>query len=109
MIKPISFCINTANNEKDYILLLLKSLSDNTQIDIHEILVFIDSDNQNTYEELLNLKTTIPSLKVWIKDWLKKKSQLLMMVQQLSNLTMKTLVFGYYLEKMEHVYILLKT
>jgi GT2 family glycosyltransferase len=64
MIKPISFCINTANNEKDYILLLLKSLSDNTQIDIHEILVFIDSDNQNTYEELLKLKTTIPSLKV---------------------------------------------
>lgn len=64
MIKPISFCINTANNEKEYILLLLKSLSDNTQIKMHEILVFIDSDNQNTYEALIELKNQIPCLKV---------------------------------------------
>jgi hypothetical protein len=64
MIRPISFCINTANNEKDYVLLLLKSLKENTQIDKHEVLVFVDTDNQNTYEALLEFKSEIPTLKV---------------------------------------------
>jgi hypothetical protein len=49
MIKPITFCIPTANNEKDYTILLLESLKNNTQIENHEILIFVDSDNQNTY------------------------------------------------------------
>ena len=60
MIRPITFCINTANNEKDYVLLLLKSLKDNTQIEMHEVLVFVDTDNQNTYEALLDMKKEIP-------------------------------------------------
>lgn len=64
MIKPITFCINTANNEKDYILLLLNSLKDHTQIDKHEVLVFIDTDNQNTYEALLDFKLKMPTLRV---------------------------------------------
>jgi GT2 family glycosyltransferase len=64
MIKPISFCINTANNEKDYVLLLIKSLKENTQIDKHEILVFVDTDNQNTYEALLEVKKDLPNLRV---------------------------------------------
>ena len=33
MVKPITFCIPTANNEKEYTLLLLKSLVNNTDID----------------------------------------------------------------------------
>jgi GT2 family glycosyltransferase len=64
MIRPITFCINTANNEKDYVLLLLKSLKDNTEINMHEILVFVDTDNQNTYEALLDIKKEIPTLRV---------------------------------------------
>jgi GT2 family glycosyltransferase len=64
MIKPISFCINTANNEKDYVLLLLKSLKEHTQIDIHEVLVFVDTDNQNTYEALIDYKKELPNLRV---------------------------------------------
>jgi GT2 family glycosyltransferase len=64
MIKPITFCINTANNEKDYILLLLKSLKEHTQIEKHEVLVFVDTDNQNTYEALLDVKKEIPTLRV---------------------------------------------
>jgi len=64
MIKPITFCINTANNEKDYVLLLLKSLKEHTQIDMHEVLVFVDTDNQNTYEALLDVKEEIPTLRV---------------------------------------------
>lgn len=64
MIRPITFCINTANNEKDYILLLLNSLKDHTQIELHEVLVFVDTDNQNTYEALLDFKSKMPTLKV---------------------------------------------
>ena len=62
MIKPISFCINTSNNEKDYILLLLKSLKEHTNISSHEILVFIDSDNENTYQALLDYKSELPMI-----------------------------------------------
>jgi GT2 family glycosyltransferase len=65
MIKPITFCINTANNERDYVLLLIKSLKEHTQIEKHEILVFIDTDNQNTYEALLDVKKDIPNLKLY--------------------------------------------
>ena len=63
-MKPISFCINTAKNEKDYILLLLKSLKDHTQYEQHEVLVFVDTDNQNTYEALVEFKKELPTLKV---------------------------------------------
>ena len=64
MIKPITFCIASANNEKEYTKLLLKSLKDHTQIDLHEILIFIDSDNQNTYEALQEVQKEIPGLKL---------------------------------------------
>lgn len=63
-MKPISFCIATANNEKEYIHLLLKSLVDHTDISKHEVLVFVDSDNQNTYESLLERKKEIPNLRI---------------------------------------------
>jgi len=52
-MKKISFCINTSRNEREYLLLLLNSLKENTQIENHEVLVFIDSENQNTYETLI--------------------------------------------------------
>lgn len=65
MIKPITFCIPSANNEKDYTLLLLESLKRNTDIDRHEILVFIDSDNQNTYETLIDKKKEFNNLKIY--------------------------------------------
>jgi len=65
MIKPITFCIPTANNEKDYTLLLLESLRRNTQIENHEILIFIDSDNQNTYESLIEKKKTFPNMRIY--------------------------------------------
>lgn len=64
-MKPITFCIPTAKNEKEYVLLLLKSLKENTEIDKHEILIFIDSDNQNSYESILNIKQTIPNIKIY--------------------------------------------
>ena len=63
-MKPISFCINTAVNELDYIKLLFKSLNDNLSTLEHEIIVFIDSDNQGTLEWLIEQKSIFPNLKI---------------------------------------------
>jgi glycosyltransferase involved in cell wall biosynthesis len=60
----ITFCINTARNELNHIKLLLKSLDKNLSTKDHEILVFVDSDNQNTFEWLLEQKFVFPNLKV---------------------------------------------
>tara|TARA_Y100000361_G_C11152878_1_gene342264 strand:- start:119 stop:1426 length:1308 start_codon:yes stop_codon:yes gene_type:complete len=51
-MKKITFCINTAKNEKDYINLLLTSMEKHFDSLEHEVIIFIDSDNQNTYEFL---------------------------------------------------------
>ncbi len=64
MIKPISFCIATANNEKEYIKLLIQSLQDHTQFDLHEVIIFVDTDNQGTYEELLKLQKNHSNIKI---------------------------------------------
>jgi GT2 family glycosyltransferase len=64
MKKLISFCINTAVNELEYIKLLLKSLQENLSTLEHEIIVFIDSDNQGTFEWLLEQKLIFPNLKI---------------------------------------------
>jgi len=64
MTKPITFCINTARNELNHIKLLLKSLEENLSTKQHEILIFIDSDNQNTFEWLMSQKSTFPNLKI---------------------------------------------
>jgi glycosyltransferase involved in cell wall biosynthesis len=63
-MQPISFCINTAKNELDYIKLLFKSLKDNLKSDEHEIVVFIDSDNEGTFEWLLQQKSQFKDLKI---------------------------------------------
>jgi len=63
-MQPISFCINTARNELDYIKLLFKSLKDNLKSDQHEIIVFVDSDNENTFEWLLEQKSQFKDLKI---------------------------------------------
>ena len=64
MLKPISFVINTAVNELNHISLLLKSLKLNLDGDKHEILVFIDNDNQGTYEYLKSIKDQYYDLKI---------------------------------------------
>ena len=64
MRQLISFCINTAVNELDYLKLLFKSLQDNLSNLNHEIIVFIDSDNQGTLEWLIEQKTIFPNLKI---------------------------------------------
>ena len=63
-MKPISFVINTAINELNHIKLLLNSLSVNLDGDKHEILIFIDNDNQGTYEYMKSIKDKFYDLKI---------------------------------------------
>lgn len=64
MVENITFAINTANNELENLKLLLKSLQKNLDRDTHQILVFIDSDNQGTYEWLKSVKGDFNDLKI---------------------------------------------
>ena len=64
MVENISFVINTANNELENLQLLLKSLQKNLDRDTHQIIVFIDSDNQGTYEWLKSVKGDFNDLKI---------------------------------------------
>lgn len=68
MNKPITFCIPTAKDEREYLELLLHSLETNTEFNLHEVLIFIDSDNQDTYEFLMNKKQTIKNIKICKND-----------------------------------------
>ncbi len=63
-MKLISFCINTSRNELNHIQLLFKSLQQNLSTLEHEIIVFIDSDTENTYEWLLTQKEIFSDLKI---------------------------------------------
>ena len=60
----ISFCINTSRNELNHVKLLFSSLQNNLSSLEHEIIVFLDSDNQGTFEWLLEQKTIFPNLKI---------------------------------------------
>lgn len=63
-MKSISFIINVAVNTRDYVELLINSLSLNLDSKQHEIIVFIDSDNENTYEYLKTIKKDFYDLKI---------------------------------------------
>ena len=63
-MKQISFIISTAINELEHIKLLINSLRINLDGDKHEILIFIDNDNQGTYEYLKSVKNDFYNLKI---------------------------------------------
>jgi hypothetical protein len=60
----ISFCVNTCKNELNHLKLLFKSFEKNLSTLDHEFIVFIDSDNQNTFEWLLSQKSIFHNLKI---------------------------------------------
>lgn len=65
-IQPISFCINTARNELNHLKLLFKSLQYNLTTTTHEVIVFVDSDNQGTTKWLKTQKQIFPNLKILV-------------------------------------------
>jgi GT2 family glycosyltransferase len=63
-MKQISFVINTSVNTRDHIELLIRSLKENLSGKEHEILVFVDSDNEGTTEWLKEQKKDFYDLKI---------------------------------------------
>jgi glycosyltransferase involved in cell wall biosynthesis len=63
-MQPISFITNTGANTLDYTKLLLRSLKQNLVGKEHEIIVFIDKDNDGTYEYLKSIKKDFFDLKI---------------------------------------------
>lgn len=59
-----TFCINTSRNEKDHLELLMTSLLNGVDVKLHDFLVFVDSDNQNTTDLLLANKGEFPNLTI---------------------------------------------
>jgi GT2 family glycosyltransferase len=63
-MKQISFLINTSVNTLDHVKLLLKSLKENLAGKEHEILIFVDSDNEGTVDYLREQKKDFFDLKI---------------------------------------------
>jgi len=63
-MKQISFLINTSVNTLDHVKLLLRSLKENLAGKEHEILIFVDSDNEGTVDYLKEQKKDFFDLKI---------------------------------------------
>jgi len=63
-MKNISFVTNCSVNTRDHVELLLKSLRENLHNKEHEIIVFIDSDNEGIYDYLKSIKSQFHDLKI---------------------------------------------
>lgn len=63
-MNKITFCINTSKNERPYLELLLQSLLNGIDVNLHDIIVFVDSDNNNVTEMLLAQKGLFPNLTI---------------------------------------------
>ena len=64
-MKNISFLINTSVNTLDHVKVLINSLKINLNDEAnHEILIFIDSDNEGTEKYLLEEKSNFTDLKI---------------------------------------------
>jgi len=63
-MEKITFATNTGPNTLEYTKLLLKSLKENLDDDGHEILVFIDKDNDGTLDYLKSVKGDFKDLKI---------------------------------------------
>jgi GT2 family glycosyltransferase len=62
--KKITFATNTGPDTLEYTKLLLKSLKENLDNKEHEVLVFVDKDNDNTLEYLQSIKKDFYNLKI---------------------------------------------
>lgn len=62
----ITFCINTANNERNHIELLFRSLYKNLSHSEYPIIVYVENDNQDTVGFLKTQKELFPNLKIVI-------------------------------------------
>jgi hypothetical protein len=67
-MQKISFVTNSSVNTLDHLKLLLKSLRDNLDSKEHEVLVFIDSDNEDSLGYLKSVQSEFNDLKIVTHD-----------------------------------------
>lgn len=67
-MQRITFATNVGRNTLEYLKLLLKSLQTNLDSDEHEILVFIDADNENMLDYLRSVKDQFKDLTIINND-----------------------------------------
>jgi hypothetical protein len=67
-MQQITFITNLANNTLEHAKLLLQSLKSNLDSDDHQILVFIDSDNEGILEYLRSIKNEFKDLGIINND-----------------------------------------
>lgn len=60
----ITFCINTARNERNHVALLLRSMEKNLSRKDYPIIVYVENDNQGTVDFLKTQKAVFPNLKI---------------------------------------------
>jgi GT2 family glycosyltransferase len=60
----LTFCINTARNERYHVDLLLRSMAANLSRKDYPIIVYVENDNQGTVEFLKTQKAIFPNLKI---------------------------------------------
>ena len=63
-MKKISFLINCSNDTLSHLKLLVNSLRSNLKSDEHEIIIFVDSDNEGTFDWLMTQKEYFKDLKI---------------------------------------------
>lgn len=63
-MQKITFTTNVGRNTLEHLKLLLRSLQQNLDYDHHEILIFVDSDNEGTVEYLRSIKKDFKDLKI---------------------------------------------
>ena len=63
-MKNITFTTNVGKNTLAHLKLLLHSLKVNLDNDEHQILIFIDADNENTLEYLQSIQSDFKDLTV---------------------------------------------
>lgn len=63
-MQSITFITNLAKNTLEYAKLLLHSLKVNLDNDNHQIIVFIDSDNENLLDYLLSIKSEFKDMSI---------------------------------------------
>jgi GT2 family glycosyltransferase len=63
-MQPITFATNLGYNTLEHAKLLVRSLKENLDSDQHQILIFIDADNENALEYFLGIKDTFHDMTI---------------------------------------------
>jgi GT2 family glycosyltransferase len=67
-MKPISFCINTTAKELEYLKLLLRSLKEGVDTNLHEIIIFVENHTEESLNWIKSQKSEFSNLKLMINN-----------------------------------------